>query len=315
MDVLAATQQFSDFLREGKALGKGELADFRHVIIAGMGGSGIAGDLVKLFVNKIPVFSVKYSQLPKFANSRSLVFVVSYSGDTDETVQIYYEARKKNAQVIVITSGGRLRDMCIRDNVPYIRIPSGIPPRAALPFLLLPILNTLHLAGVADDFRRSVDDARRAVDGPALRARARDLAESLKGRIPLIYASDRFFPIAYRWKTQFNENAKVMAFANSIPEMNHNEIEAIHDGKDKYYAILLRDEEDPLSMKKRIDLTKKFITEKGVDSTEIAITGKDLMVRVMTAIILGDLTSLALAGRYNVDPTPTETIERFKQEL
>lgn len=109
MDVLAATQQFSDFLREGKALGKGELADFRHVIIAGMGGSGIAGDLVKLFVNKIPVFSVKYSQLPKFANSRSLVFVVSYSGDTDETVQIYYEARKKNAQVIVITSGGSRR--------------------------------------------------------------------------------------------------------------------------------------------------------------------------------------------------------------
>lgn len=312
MDIKTDVEtNFAEFIRDAKDLGKDiKLTEFDKLIVAGMGGSGISGDLLKIFVKSIPFFVIHDYTLPSFAiGNKTLIFIISYSGNTEETLAVYNEAVKRRCQIVVITSGEKLKERCRKDKVPYIRIPSGIQPRAALPYQLIPILNLL---GVKDlELNKLID----SVKNPKMKEKAKELAEKIVDKIPIIYSSHNIYPVAYRWKTQFNENTKTHAFANEFPELNHNELEGYTNLKGEFYVVMISDDSDSMRIKERMELTKKLIMEKGVSVTEISITGKNLFNRIMTEIYLGDLASVYLAELYGTDPTPVETIEKFKKKL
>lgn len=285
-----------------------KLKDYNRVMVAGMGGSGIAGDIANIFIKDKPLFTVSRNKLPNFANSETLLIIVSYSGNTEEMISVYNEGKRKNCQIVCITSGGKIKEKCITDRTPYIKVPSDIAPRSAMPYLVIPLL---RLLGVELELDKLIN----IVKNKSLFQKARDISQNLVDKIPIIYSSERLKPVAYRWKTQFNENAKIHAFSNSFSEMNHNELEGFVNLKGDYYVIIIRDEGDNVDMKKRMELAKDLIKSKGVSVTEISITGRNEFNRVMSEIYVGDLASVYLAEAYNTDPTSIHLIEDFKKKL
>ena len=300
-------ESFVKFLKETKDVGKDvEIAPFDNIIAGGMGGSGIAADILKIFVKDKPLYVVHDYEFPKWANTKTLVLLISYLGNSEEIMSLYLEAKKRNCQIIAITSGGKLKDRCLGDKVSYVRLPSGIEPKTVLPMILVPLLNILK---VNVDYENVIQ----AIRSPVMKEKAKEMAESMVERIPIIYSSSRMYPIAYRWKTMFNLNAKIQAFASVFPEMNHNELEAYSEAKQNFYVVMIRDEDDSLRMKQRMDLTKKIIMERKVPVTELSITGKNLFVRIISGVFLGDITSVMLAGMYEINKN--SLIDDFKKQL
>lgn len=309
MKVKEYKENYIKFLREAKDLGKNiKLEAFDEIFIAGMGGSGVAGMFLNSLIKNQRINIVNTDKLPFYAKKESLVIVVSYSGNTEEMISIFNESQKKGCQIVVITSGGNLRDKCIHDNLKYVRIPAGIQPRDALPYLLIPMMNVLT---IEYDINKLVD----GINNSRIKEKAKDLADNLKGKIPIIYSSDRIYPVVYRWKTQLNENAKIHAFSNKVSELNHNELEGYENLNGNYYVVMIRDENDPLIHVKRLDLMKKLIMGKKVPVLEIAIRGKDLFNRMIVESFIGDITSLYLAEDEEINSAPVTIIEEFKKNL
>jgi len=287
--------------------------EIKNIVVAGMGGSAVGGDLLRAYLNNanIPVYVNRGYKVPKFVNENSLVFVVSYSGNTEETLAAYQDAYSKKAKIMAITSGGNLADEC--DKV--IKIPSGLQPRAALGYLFFPMLGILHNTNIV---RVKNDELNEMLEILSDTKKFNDLGEALskklRAKIPIIYASQKFGPIAYRWKTQINENAKMPAFHNVFSEMNHNEI-ASYQGMDrKYTSILIRDGHDNERIKKRMDICKSIMEER-VDVEEVHTQGRGLLARMFSTIYLGDYVSYYMAIWNRVDPSPVEIIEGMKKKL
>jgi glucose/mannose-6-phosphate isomerase len=286
------------------------------IVVAGMGGSGIGGELLKSYLDlKIPVFVNKGYGLPNFVNSRTLVFVISYSGNTEETINAYRGALRKGCKIVCITSGGKLIELAEKQGKAVIKIKVGIQPRAALAYLFFPMLNVLHNCGFIDSPEKDVANLVNVLKKDVFKDKGKQLAKRLADKVPLIYASDRFKAVAYRWKTQINENAKVHAFTHTFSELNHNELVGYTSLKGYYYVVIIKDEADLPQMRKRMMLTKEIIRKSGVDVIEIGITGGSLLTKMFSAIYIGDWTSYYLALEYKTDPTPVDLVENFKKKL
>jgi len=230
------------------------------IVVAGMGGSGVGGELLKNYLDlKIPVFVNKGYGLPNFVNSRTLVFVVSYSGNTEETVNAYRAALRKGCKIVCITSGGKLIELAEQQGKAVIKIKSGIQPRAALAYLFFPMLNVIHSCSLIDDPSKDVAGLVKVLRKDIFKEKGKELAKRLADKVPIIYASDRFKAVAYRWKTQINENAKVHAFTNTFSELNHNEMVGYTSLKGYYYVVIIKDESDLPQIRKRMMLTKEII--------------------------------------------------------
>jgi len=309
MSIREEIMNFSSYIRDASEFGKDiKIKPYKDIHIVGMGGSGIPGDILRSLKTDVPIYSDRLSKLPAYANKDSLVFVISYSGNTEEALHSYNDALQKKCQVVVITSGGKISQKAMKDGVPFIKIPIGIQPRAALPYLIVPILNML-------EYPLKLDALYPLLEDEAIKKKAKDLAGKIQGNIPIIYSSENIKGVSYRWKTQFNENAKLHAFQNVISELNHNEMEGYENLNGDYYVIFLIDEMDSVSIKKRMSITKSLIKENGVGSTEIVIRGRNDFNRLMTEIYVGDLTSLFLAELNKTDPTQVNLIENFKKRL
>ncbi len=290
--------------------------EFDKIIVAGMGGSGLPGDIIAAYPGiKLPVFVNKEYELPEFANSKTLVFAVSYSGNTEETISAFRTAMRKNCRIVGISSGGKLKEMCQKNSVQYIEVPAGMQPRMALGYLLIPVLNVLNNARIITGAESSIKETVSALKRVSFEEKAKSLAEKLIGKTPIIYASARLKGVAYRWKTDFNENSKVHAICNYFPELNHNELSAYIKLNAYYSAIILEDEEDSRRIKERMRLTKEIISKRGVEVTQIAITGQCFLSRALSAIYLGELTSYHLALLNKVDPENIKLQEEFKKSL
>jgi|TARA_Y100000310_G_scaffold228798_2_gene231128 glucose/mannose-6-phosphate isomerase len=284
-----------------------------NIIITGMGGSAISGNLLKTYLSdiNIPVYVNRDYKLPNFVNENSLVFAVSYSGNTEETLSSFRDAKAKNAKIIGITSGGKLADECEK----VITIPSGLQPRAALGYLFFPMLGILHntnITRVKNDELNEMMDILKKTD--SFNDQGEELSKKLKEKIPIIYASEALEAIAFRWKTQINENAKMPAFYNVFSEMNHNEIVGYKSMDRKFAAVIIRDKHDNDRIKKRMDICRE-IMEVNVDVEEIETQGESLLARMFSAIYLGDFVSYYLALWNRVDPSPVEIIEGMKKKL
>ncbi|NLB74138.1 MAG: bifunctional phosphoglucose/phosphomannose isomerase [Firmicutes bacterium] len=307
-----------------------DLGGLRNIVTAGLGGSGISGDVVRELIShevKVPMTAVRGYDLPAFVSRESLVFISSYSGNTEETLSAYEVARKRGARVICVTSGGRLLEAATSDDVPVVVVPCGLPPRCALAYLATPILVSLGSLGYIEDRRGALEEAAQLiedlttvvhVEAPASVNQAKRMALAMYGKVPLIYGSSGITSVAaLRWKTQINENSKAHAFWNVFPELNHNEVvgwTARPDISRGMHVVLLRDKEDDKRVERRMEITKELMAEaSGV--SEVFSHGKTKEARLLSLIHIGDFVSLYLAFLYNQDPEPIKAIDYLKDRL
>jgi glucose/mannose-6-phosphate isomerase len=306
------------------------LGGLENIVIVGLGSSGIGGDAIRELVSceaEIPVTVVKDHRLPAFIDKKALVFVVSHSGNTEETLSAYEIACQRGAGLICVTSGGRLLEAARSHSVPAVVVPGGLPPRCALAYLATPILVSLGTLGYIEDRRevlreaaQLIEDLTRVVhvEAPASVNQAKRLALAIYGKVPLIYGSSGMTSVAaLRWKTQINENSKAHAFWNVFPELTHNEVvgwSARPDISKGMHVVLLRDKQEDNKVKRRIEITKELMTEaSGV--SEVFSHGKTKEARLLSLIHIGDFLSLYLAFLYNQDPKPVKAIDYLKNRL
>ena len=294
-----------------------------RIIVAGMGGSGMSGDIASAMCNSPQVVSWKNYNLPPWANSRDFVVCVSYSGNTAETLSAASKAIELGCELEVITTGGKLEKLASENNCSITKVEKGHQPRAALPLLLTPLLYKLGIPNLD----AQIEEVRKL---PIREERAQEIAKELRGRLPCMYANGMMVPVAYRWRCQIEENAKQMAFHHEIPEMNHNEIVGMenrvwtHDNKNnpmRIAVVLIRDNQENQIIRNRFNATRLSILRMHAKSysnlkvIDVSAEGESPLARMMSCVLLGDLVSLKLAEMNKVDPTPVEVIEDLKTEL
>lgn len=321
-DALKTITAMAEHIKEGYKLAEGIMpkTTFSKLLIAGMGGSGIAGDLLKYLLDMDPhcnilVETAKGYEPPKTVDKDTLLIAISYSGNTEETLSTYKASVRKGCQAILVSSGGKMQDLAQLNKHAHVKLPEKLQPRMALAYLFMPLLKIMENTGI---IRSYFNDVKQVTDllrkYQPIQQKAIALSEKVHNKVPIIYADSNFYPVAYRWKTQFNENAKTTAFTHAFSELNHNEILSFSNRPAPMHIIILSTEKYHRRILKRIELTKTLIQQKGVAVTQIAVKGS-LLAQMFTAIFLGDLTSYYLALRYETDPTPVTIIEKLKKDL
>jgi glucose/mannose-6-phosphate isomerase len=298
------------------------------LIVAGMGGSAIGGSLARAALGdraSRPIEVVRDYALPPWTTPDVTVLCMSYSGDTEETLAAYDAAGALGARRIVCTTGGALAEGARADGVPVIPLPGAFQPRAVVGYALVVVLEVAALAGVAERVRSEIDVA--AAHAEALVEQwgpdadedslAKALARTLHGSTPQIAGAGLTAPIAYRWKTQINENAKRPCFALELPELDHNEIVgwegARHAGR--FSAVFLDDHDLHPRLRSRLELTRELVAEHAVAAERVQTVGETRVERLLSLVLLGDLVSLYLAALYGVDPASIEPIRRLKAAM
>jgi glucose/mannose-6-phosphate isomerase len=333
--ALGAADQIEEAWRLSKDLTPAAPRKGEALVICAMGGSAIGGHLLSDMIRQdsdTPVFIEKGYNLPTFASRNTPVVCVSYSGNTEEVLASFENALLMRCPVVVISSGGELGERAVKAGVPYLKIPGGMPPRAALGYLFTPLIHLVSHWRIYETPDEDVDSAVRktrklakkySFDGDPAENTALQLAKRLYGKIPLIYSgSELLMGAAYRWKCQFNENSKTMAFSAVFPELGHNEImgwECPEKLREDSFLIMLRDVQDHPRIQKRMDVTFRVLEPLAGGAVMIDSEGtggsRGRLSRLLSILILGDLTSIYLAVEYGKDPTPIEKIEMIKQEL
>lgn len=337
-DVLAAVERFADQCREGWEIGRGAsglpAADgIDSIVVLGMGGSGVSGDVIRSIVEpRLPVpFRVikSYGPLPEWIGRNTLVFAVSYSGSTEETVSALEEAHKRGTRSVTISSGGPLADMAREYGLAHIRIPVGLQPRASLGYLTLPILAVLVQIGLVPDAQDDIDEATDVLSDIASRCHrkrgtdenpAKQLAARLHGRIPVIYGGTGVgATAAYRFKCDLNEYGKTPAFWHEIPELDHNEIVGWNQlddiTKDRFVLIFLRDADEHERIGLRFEITRSLVEGQVAEVIEIPSEGHGVIARLLSLILVTQLAAIYVGLGYGVDPGPVAVIQKLKSEL
>ena len=310
-----------EHIRKGYALGAGVRVEkpFDRVVVGGMGGSGIVGDLIKELVdqdrnNPLVVETAKGYEAPKTVDKNTLFIGISYSGNTEETLSTYKTAARKGCQAVLLSNGGKLEELAKFNKHQHIKVPKGLQPRMALAYLFFPVLRVLEEAKAIGSQAAEVESLASSLQRQDVSRKAMELSEKCFERNIVVYADQSFYPVAYRWKTQFNENAKTTAFSHYFSEMNHNELLSFTNRVGAYHCFLLSTDKEHRRVAKRMGLAKSILQKKGVSVTEINIKG-GMLKQMFTTIHLGDLVSYFLALRYETDPTPVALIEDFKKDL
>jgi glucose/mannose-6-phosphate isomerase len=324
---------FPDHWREGRVLARAaELnlsVDGRsQVVVAGMGGSAIGGDLLRALAQdeaSVPVSVVRGYRLPASVDARAVVIVSSFSGNTEETLSAMDEALARSAAVVCIASGGTVLERAQADGLPHVQIPGGMPPRAALGYSLSVLLTLaervglLHLGEDAwHEAQGLLEDQAEAYAYPSGN-HALALAEELVSLMPLVYtASGLLKAVGLRWRGQLQENSKKMAAGNVFPELNHNEIMGWEEEGERlrsFGVVVLRDRDDHPRVQRRMDVTRDLLAGRAGYWTEEAAEGESKLARMLSLVNLGDWVSLYLAALRGVDPTPIGLINRLKETL
>ena len=320
-DVLALPDHLPDALWRVESA-RIEPMQSNGLIVCGMGGSGAGGLLARAVLGdrlSLPLTSVRDYEFAPWASPERVVLCASYSGNTEETLACFDAAEAVGCTRIAATTGGALADAARAAGVPVIPFPAALQPRAAVGYLFVVAAEVAALAGAAVAIRTEIDAAAQtlAEARDSLVERSVDLADAIAETIPVIYGNDLTRPIAYRWKTEVNENAKQPAFWNEMPEMGHNEIVgwAEGSGSERFSAIFLLDSDQHPRQRSRMEVTAEQIAGDVGHVELVEIEGESRTARMLQALMLGDLVSLHLAARRGVDPTPIVAIEQLKERL
>ncbi|MHC2994209.1 MAG: bifunctional phosphoglucose/phosphomannose isomerase [Candidatus Atribacteria bacterium] len=304
---------------------------FKNIVVLGMGGSAIGGDLLSNYLANelpIPMVVIRGYSIPKFVGKNSLVFAVSYSGNTEETISALSKCVEVEAKVIALSSGGWFAKLSQDYNFPLIKVPSGIQPRAALGYLFFPILKVLEGLNLIKERTEELEEMINILQELSTEYGSKSLTQhnfakqialSLHQYLPLIYGSEGLFEaVTMRWKTQINENSKWPCFWNIFSELDHNEIvgyEIENQINKQAKIVYLEDKEGNPRISQRCEITKKIIGEKVAEFILCPSKGKGKLARMFSIIYLGDMVSCYLAILNKVDPSPVACIENLKKEL
>ena len=333
-NYLFSLENFSNMIKDTINLFKeysfpNDYYNFNKIIFAGMGGSAIGGELVRdILLDKlsIPIIIHKDYWLPNFINKEDLVFIISYSGDTEETLSSFINAYNKKSKIIIITSNGLLLKLAKNLKIPFIEIPKGFQPRAALPYLFSSILLSLNNLGIKyfsiNDLLKAsylIDDLKKeiSIDSPLSKNIAKRIALSIFNSFPVIYSSIHLKSVAYRFKTQLNEVSKIFCRIEYFPELYHNEIAAWMKKikPENSSVILFRSKFEPTYITEKILNLIEEITHMGINNFhEIKAIGSNYIEEVLSSIYIGDFISFYLAIINKIDPSSIDIISRFKEK-
>jgi glucose/mannose-6-phosphate isomerase len=330
--MLDTVGAFPDQLKHATAIAQGveyPMVHPKNVVVAGMGGSGISGALLQDWAFDrldVPIQVVNDYHLPAYCGDRTLVFVESYSGNTEETLSCFEDAMMRGCTTVAIASGGELARRAKRKGVTLVEIPDDLPvPRAATAYLLVPLLVGMEGIGLAyaTDELREAQTVLQGIQGrigplsPTADNEAKQLAHSLLGTIPVVYGQGILRSVARRWRTQLNENPKMLARDDVFPECNHNDTPAWGESgnQDMFSVVLLRDNMEPVDVRDRVELTREFAFAHARVVCQVNAQGESALARIMSAMYMGDYTSLYLAFLREMDPAPVEMIEDLKGAL
>ena len=294
-----------------------------NIIVCGMGGSGMPGEILAT-LRPLDIFVYKSYRLPPQAGKNSLIICISYSGNTEETVSAFETAIGKNLPVICITTGGQLAELSKKYRTPVVILPKPYsPPRLALAQMFAALVKVLQNHKLLDE--KIVGDIlalETTLDVEKTESQGKKLAKKFFKKIPIIYTSRRFQEIGWIWKNSLNETAKIIAFCNFFPELNHNETVGFEEinrdqvSNKKIAVAILRDRESSHPrILKQMEITKSLIEKEGIAVDFVDIEGKNLLEKIFSSAILGLWTAYWLALEYGVDPTEIKTIEEFKKKL
>jgi glucose/mannose-6-phosphate isomerase len=327
-DVLGWPEQLRDAMWRVESAGLEPEDTPGGLVVAGMGGSAIGGALARAVLGdraSRPIVLARGYALPAWTTPDTTVLCSSYSGNTEETLAVYDAAGALGARRIVSTTGGKLAAAARADDVPVVPLPGGFQPRAAVAYSLVVALEAAALCGAGERLHAEIDvaaaHAERLLaewgpDGPD-NGLAKDMARGLRGTIVQVAGAGLTAPIAYRWKTQVNENAKSPAFAGELPELDHNEIMGWEGASElgRFSAVFLDDCDLHPRIRQRIELTRGLIAGNAAATYRIDSVGQTRTERLVSLVLLGDFVTLYLAVLRGVDPSPVQVMERLKETL
>lgn len=329
-DLIKTPLYCQDAILRAKQVNVPEGVAPKNIVIVGMGGSAIGGEILKDWLRDelpIPIEVCRDYILPAYVNEDTLVFVNSYSGNTEETLTAFLSARKRKCTVLAVTSGGLLESLCTEQNIPFVKIPSGLQPRVAVPYMFFPLPILLEKLGILSKIENELQDAIEVIDNvakqnassvPTKNNIAKQFAKKLAGTLPVIYGFRQYISIAHRLKAQFNENSKVHSKSDFFPELNHNETVGYEapDALNKTLSvILIRDPRESSEISARIETTKELVFCRAKNVLEIEAKGDTKLAKMLSVLVIGDYISVYLAILRNVDPTPVKIIDQIKSEL
>jgi len=335
-DALGVVERTSEQWREAMARARAATGlPTKHgitaIIYCGMGGSGIAGDVLCAIAatsSSVPAAVCKGYRLPAWVNQNTLVICASYSGNTEETLACFDQALERRCRIVALTCGGQLAERARASGVCTIVPVEGLQPRQALASLAAPALIVAQQLGLLPDCSADLAETEGMLAGrakelgrsaPAETNEAKRVALALHGKIPLVWGQEGVLAVAAeRWRAQLNENAKVPAFSSVLPELDHNEIVGYAEGTSglrDVAIVALRSPGEDGRIVRRIDATLERAREFVGEAVEARATGESPLARLMSAIILGDFVSVYLAVLRGVDPTPVDAIEELKRRL
>ena len=330
-DMRGAIAAFPDHLADGWARGADGLGitdSITGVVICGMGGSAIGGDLVRALSApdaRVPVAVNRAYGVPGWVGKDTLVIGSSYSGGTEETLSAFEDARSRGARLAAITSGGEIQERA--EGHPTVLISGGLQPRAALGYSLGVLLRAFRDGGLLvlsdDAFLTALGHAKRRAEAYNEDDRtnlAREVSGAMEGKLPVVYTGPGLLePVGMRWRTQIHENAKHPAVGNVFPELDHNEIMGFEAGPSEVLSrmeiLALTDADDHPQTRRRFEITRDLVARRVSGWREIASEGESRLDRMLSLIQLGDWASFWLAMRKGEDPTPVETIQSLKGKL
>jgi glucose/mannose-6-phosphate isomerase len=318
-DVLGIPDQLRDALWRIETA-RLQPAEAAGVMVCGMGGSAIGADLATAALGDRltrPLIVVRGYALPSWATPEWTVLCSSYSGHTEETLACFAAAEALGARRIVASTGGPLVDLAREAGLPVIGLPGIFQPRAAIAYMFTAAAEVTALAAAAPRLHTEIDAAAAFLEreSEALQARAAEIAAQLEGTLPVFYGADLTTPVARRWKSQANENAKLPSFSSELPEADHNELCGWDAPEFRLSAVLLEDCDQHPRVRRRFELTAAAIAASGAATVSLETVGETRVARLLWATMLGDLVSLELAKTRGVEPLPIEAIERFKEAM
>lgn len=288
------------------------------IIVAGMGGSHLAADLILTDDPNFDLLVHKNYGLPPVSEEvlkNSLLIASSYSGNTEEVVDFLNKAIEKNLNVACVATGGKLIDIAKKKNIPYVQMPTtGIQPRSALGFSLKALLKVMGMEELLDQTKDLV-----RLDPGSFEEAGKKIAENIKGKIPVVYSSTKDLAIAYNWKIKFNETGKIPAFYNVFPELNHNEMTGF-DTKvaqtglpEKFYFIFLKDDDDHSRVKRRMEVLEGLFKDRNLPVEALEFKGSTRFEKIFSSLILADWAAFHTAVLNNTDPEQVPMVEEFKK--
>jgi glucose/mannose-6-phosphate isomerase len=303
------------------------------IVVLGMGGSGVSGDVAQAVVEPrlpVPMRTIKsYPPLPEWVGRNTVVFAVSYSGSTEETVAALEDGIERGARAVVIASGGPLTEIAARHGLACVTIPSGLQPRASLGYLTMPILAVLERIGLVPNLSDDVDEAVEVLSDLARRCDrkvtvadnpAKDLAGRIAEHVPVVYGGHGAGAVAaYRFKCDLNEYGKTPAFWHELPELDHNEIVGWNQlaelTESRFVVLMLRDPGEHERIALRFDVTRRLIKQRVARVIEITAQGDSELARLLSLIFVTQLAAIYVGLSYGVDPGPVEVVQSLKKEL